>query len=305
MIVLSDHGNGAITGYLNLNVWLLQEGYIALRPGVRTAIRRWLFKRGKTPSWGYRRLARMGFADLAVGRLRGGQLGWVDSLVETIFLSRRDIDWSRTRAYAQGNYGQINLNLKGREPRGVVEGGAEARALEEEIRGKLLALRLGGIADPVVGAVRRADEVYHGPLRPNAPDLLVEMRDPHHHTIGLFDFTSHKLFMKAFSMSGDHRNEGVLFAAGPAVRRSSAPRAASIQDMAPTILRLLGLPVPADMDGRVIEEILEEAAGAPAACAMPVETGAPAPPPQPSESSAYSPQEEAEVLQRLEDLGYL
>jgi predicted AlkP superfamily phosphohydrolase/phosphomutase len=304
LLVLSDHGNGAVTRYLNLNVWLLREGYIALRPGRRTALKRWLFERGKTPAWAYRRLARLGFADVVVKRLRGGQLGRLDRLADLLFLSRRDIDWGGTRAYAQGNYGQVFLNIEGRQPRGIVKPGGEAEALAGEIRSKLLALPDPESGLPLVAAVRGADEVYRGPLRPLAPDLLVEMRDPRHHTLGLFDFTTHKLLAKAFSMSGDHRPEGVLYAGGSGIDGGSVPRGATIADIAPTVLRLLGIPPPADMDGRVLEEILaphlrgQVASGEDGGAS----SGAPS---AASTAPALSPEEEAEVMRRLEDLGYL
>jgi predicted AlkP superfamily phosphohydrolase/phosphomutase len=303
LLVLSDHGNGAVTHYLNLNLWLLREGYVALKPGARVALKRWLFERGKNPAWAYRRLARLGFSELVTRRLRGGQLGRLDRLADFLFLSRRDIDWTRTRAYAQGNYGQLFLNLRGRQPQGPVEPGAEAAALSAEIRSKLLELKSAETGEPLIAQVHEADRLYHGPRRGLAPDLLVELRDPRHHTIGLFDFTTHKLLQRAFSMSGDHRREGVFFACGPAIAAGSTPRSANLCDIAPTVLQLLGVPIPADVDGRVLEEILTEPhrreprhAAAPAAA----ETV-----PAAADSGYASPEEEEEVRRRLESLGYL
>jgi predicted AlkP superfamily phosphohydrolase/phosphomutase len=309
LLVLSDHGNGAITHYLNLNVWLLAEGYIALKPGVRARFKRWLFERGKTPAWGYRRLARLGFADLVVGRMRGGQMGRLDRLAETLFLSRRDIDWTRTRAYAQGNYGQVFLNLRGRQPEGRVAPGPEAEALVEELRAKLLALRWEKTGESLIRAVRLPAELYRGAQAGLAPDLVVEMRDPRHHTLGLFDFTSHKLVERAFAMSGDHIPEGVLYAAGPAIEPGSKPRGARLVDMAPTILHLMGLPIPGDMDGRVLEEILVAAHRTTARGMQPTEKRDGSPAPVGGAESIPLPvlneAEEAEVRQRLKDLGYL
>ena len=60
-----------------------------------------------------------GLGNHRVSRFRGKQDSLMDRLGESIFLSRRHIDWSRTRAYAQGNFGQIFLNLKGRQPNGA------------------------------------------------------------------------------------------------------------------------------------------------------------------------------------------
>jgi predicted AlkP superfamily phosphohydrolase/phosphomutase len=306
LLVMSDHGNGAVTHYLNLNLWLLREGYIVLRPGARVRLKRWLFERGKNPAWAYRRLARLGFADLVQGRLQGGQLGWLDKLTDRLFLSRRDIDWPRTRAYAQGNYGQIFLNLRGRQPQGRVAPGEEAETLTGELRAKLLALVSPETGERLVSEVLLPREVYQGPLSGLAPDLRVTLRDPRHHTVGLFDFTSHKLLMRAFSMSGDHRPEGVLFAGGGPILAGSTPRAASLADLAPTILHLMGIPIPSDMDGRVLEEILSPAARRP-----PVYAQCAAAEPENGAAQAavagepVSEAEEAQVRRRLKDLGYL
>jgi len=56
---------------------------------------------------------------------------------------------------------------------------------------------------------------------------------------------------------GVHRKEGVLMVVGPGIRKGYKIRGARIMDLAPTILHTMGIPVPSDMDGRVLEEIFE------------------------------------------------
>jgi len=58
------------------------------------------------------------------------------------------------------------------------------------------------------------------------------------------------------TISGDHQLEGIIIAAGPAIRRGVALQQASVLDVTPTLLALLGLPVGRDMDGRVLTELL-------------------------------------------------
>ncbi|HWP66716.1 MAG TPA: alkaline phosphatase family protein [Candidatus Limnocylindria bacterium] len=60
-------------------------------------------------------------------------------------------------------------------------------------------------------------------------------------------------------ISGDHRVEGVIIAAGPPIRHGTAAEPPSILDVTPTVLNLLGLPAGRDMPGRVIEEMLTPA----------------------------------------------
>ena len=84
------------------------------------------------------------------------------------------------------------------------------------------------------------------------------------------------------------------------MRKGAAAPQASIVDLAPTILYLLGREIPADMDGRVLEEVL-----APGLLAeRPVVRGEGSGDTR-GTSVDYTPEEEAEVLQRLRDLGYL
>ncbi|MDE2506735.1 MAG: phosphodiesterase, partial [Planctomycetota bacterium] len=75
-------------------------------------------------------------------------------------------------------------------------------------------------------------------------------------------------------------------------------------DLAPTILRLMGIPVPADMDGRVLHELLD-----PAVIAVPAaDVAPPASTPHsamPLAGVAYTDEEDAAIQQRLADLGYL
>src|SRR5205807_238958 len=120
LILMSDHGFGPIEWYVNFNVWLLERGDLALQDSFYVRQKHWFYRRGVTPEWFYGLMAKLGLAGQRVARFRGKQDGPLDRLAEHAFLSRRHIDWSRTKAYAQGNFGQIFLNLKGRQPHGCV-----------------------------------------------------------------------------------------------------------------------------------------------------------------------------------------
>ncbi len=132
-LIISDHGFGPIEHYVNFNVWLLEQGYIALQDSFYVKQKHWFYRRGATPEWIYGVMSRLGLGNHRVSRFRGKQDCLVDRLAESLFLSRRHIDWARTRAYAQGNFGQIFLNLKGRQPNGCVAP-EDARPLLDELK---------------------------------------------------------------------------------------------------------------------------------------------------------------------------
>jgi predicted AlkP superfamily phosphohydrolase/phosphomutase len=162
----------------------------------------------------------------------------------------RGIDWSRTRAYAFGLNG-LYLNLAGRENEGLVQPGAEAQALLAELKAALEATTDPLDGKPAIKYAYRADEVYHGAMRDTGPDIVMGYyrgwRGSNESALGRlteFEFSDNML-----KWSGDHcmaadEVPGILLANRPVLRDEPA-----LVDMAPTILRLFGLPIPADMVG--------------------------------------------------------
>ncbi len=183
-------------------------------------------------------------------------MSWIDRAAESAFLSRKHIDWSRTRAYAQGNFGQIFINQKGRQPHGCVAP-EDARSVIDEIKAKLREIKNPETGRPLVERIYERDEIYDGPFAHLGPDLTVVPADWRYRTIGLYDFTTHKVISEAFGPTGDHRMEGMFIGLGPAFKTGAALEDANLLDIAPTVLHLLGVPVPPDMDGRILHEVLE------------------------------------------------
>jgi predicted AlkP superfamily phosphohydrolase/phosphomutase len=309
LVLMSDHGFGPIEHYVNFNVWLLERGDIALQDSFYVKQKHWFYRRGMTPEWIYGVMSRLGLGSHRVSRFRGKQASLLDRVGESLFLSRRHIDWSRTRAYAQGNFGQIFLNLKGRQPQGCVDP-ADTRPLLDDLRTAIKTILHPETGQPLVEHVYEREELYHGPHAHLAPDLTVVLTDWRYRTIGLHDFTTHRVISPAFGPTGDHRMEGIFIGTGSERRPGAVPRGAELLDIAPTVLHMLGIPVPGDMDGRVLTEILDPAtttredvpihAAALAGAATSAHATASAP-----DDSPYTAEEDAVIQQRLADLGYL
>jgi predicted AlkP superfamily phosphohydrolase/phosphomutase len=204
LMVISDHGFSSFRRGVNLNAWLLREGYLALKAD----------------------------AD--------GTSAWL-----------RDVDWSRTTAYALG-LTAVFVNLRGREEQGIVSPGSEAARLKAS-----LAAKLRGLPDEARGAVAMSEvfdpaAMYTGPYLENAPDLIVGYnagyRTSWDGASGVVAGPVIEDNVKAWS--GDHSIDprqvpGVLFC-----NRPLAAEHPSIVDIAPTALRLFGIEPPAYMDGR-------------------------------------------------------
>jgi predicted AlkP superfamily phosphohydrolase/phosphomutase len=175
------------------------------------------------------------------------------------------VDWSKSRAYSFGFFGNINLNLHGREPQGIVEPGRDAEDLKAELTARLLELADPETGEAIVDAVYRKEELYSGLHLDQAPDVLVVMRDYAYMTRDGYDFNSGQLVgppmrynPNILAHSGNHRLEGILFMAGEGVRPGFNLQGAAITDVAPTLLYLAGAPVPAGLDGQVLWDAFEE-----------------------------------------------
>jgi predicted AlkP superfamily phosphohydrolase/phosphomutase len=304
-LIISDHGFGPIEQYVNFNVWLLEQGLIALKDSFYVKQKHWFYRKGATPEWMYGLMTKFGLGSHRVSRFRGKQDSLMDRLGESFFLSRRHIDWSRTRAYAQGNFGQIFLNLQGRQPTGCVAP-ADVRPLLDDLKAALSTIPHPETGEPLVEHVYERDELYAGPHAGLAPDLTVVLTDWRYRTIGLHDFTTNRMIAPAFGPTGDHRLNGILIASGSPFRTGAKPAEASLLDIAPTVLQLLGITVPGDSDGRVLEELLDHesavAAGQPAFATAFAGANGNAHTPV---DSGYAAEDDAEIKQRLSDLGYL
>jgi predicted AlkP superfamily phosphohydrolase/phosphomutase len=164
----------------------------------------------------------------------------------------RNVDWSRTKAYALG-LGNIYVNLYGREPQGIVQEGEEYEKVVRGIKDGLEALVDEKTGERPVTRVYRREEIYPGYDPVLIPDLrpanALGYRVSWQTTLGgvppdLFDDN-----LKAWS--GDHCSndpalvKGILFSSRKIERDDPG-----IIDLFPTILTALGIPVPEGLDGR-------------------------------------------------------
>ncbi len=166
-----------------------------------------------------------------------------------------DVDWSRTRAYALGLAGMY-LNIEGREAHGIVQQGAEAQALKDELVAKLSDLRDEEKDEVGITELFDTAKLYGGPYLANAPDLLFGFNSGYRISwdcaTGMISGPVFEDNVKAWS--GDHcvdprQVPGVMFCNYPIDDDDPA-----LMDMAPTALRLFGIDPPAHMDGKPLFE---------------------------------------------------
>jgi predicted AlkP superfamily phosphohydrolase/phosphomutase len=253
VVVMSDHGFGPVHSFFLTNNWLASMGLLQFKKSPGTAFKRALFRLGFTPLRMFRIVKALGLGKLR----RQVRFQQKAGLLNRVFLSFDDVDWSRTQAFSIGSFGQVYVNLAGVRPEGIVQPGQEYEELKERIRREALTLRDPRTGEPLVERVYRREEIYSGPYIDRTPDLIVQPQGWQYMAFGHADFGSNKLVEPIIGLSGHHRPDGVLILAGGGVKPDTQVEGASILDLTPTILHALGIDVPEDLDGRVLSEAFE------------------------------------------------
>jgi predicted AlkP superfamily phosphohydrolase/phosphomutase len=149
---------------------------------------------------------------------------------------------------------------------------------------------------PLITKIILREETYQGPYAQNGPDIHLIIDDYNMIAFPLFATDNKIITQQIRGDSGCHRREGIFIAYGKAVNQGGQQAETDILDLAPTILHLMGQPVPRRMDGRVLTEIFR----APTQVSYIDEVDETL-----SESQALSDEETAQVEERLRSLGYL
>ncbi len=298
VLLVSDHGMGRASRFIVLNNLLMQLGFIKLASDPVTRAKAFAFRRGLTLRNVHRMLDLMGMAKHAEYK----NVYSFDPMIKRFFLSFLNVDWQRTSAYSFGrHYGSIYLNVAGREPQGIVSRGSEYERVRDELAEALLSYVDPKLGRPLVGKCLKREDVYSGECLDEAPDLIALPYDESDIFFGLADFGSNRIWDQTYRYSGMHRDHGLFIGKGPEIKRGEAFEGGAVVDLAPTILHLLGLEIPCDMDGSPLlsaftDEFRRE---------FPVRKSPAASLPSGPSERDYSPEEEAEIMGRLRDLGYL
>ncbi len=161
------------------------------------------------------------------------------------------VDWSKTRAWGEGGYyGRVFLNVQGREPQGAIPSSEY-----ESFRGEL-AREIAAIPDEkgrqLSTAVLKPQQLYRQ-VNGVAPDLLVYFDDLRWRSVGTVGLkTLHTFENDTGPDDANHAQEGIFIMAGPGIPPGGARPTPHLMDIAPTLLTLFGLKVPADMQGKPI-----------------------------------------------------
>lgn len=298
--VISDHGFGPTHFFIDLNSWLLREGFLVLKKSPSVAFKKLLWKLGITPNnatrivWPFLRYLSVlkAIAPETTIRKSTGSIS-----IPGMLSLKTDVDWEKTRAYAPAGWSGIYINTKGVRPNGSVNP-EDYDAVRDEIVARWAELKNPKTGEPVGGPVHVNCDMYNGEFSPYGPDVMPLPLNEKHMPVCFFGFTSHEPVYENITLFGNHQMNGILLAHGAGIKPGAQIDGAELIDMAPTILHLLGHPVPDDMDGKVLTDLFADEIAQ-----QPIETmhtdgdGA--------DTHGLTEDEEEELRQKLMGLGYL
>ncbi len=158
-----------------------------------------------------------------------------------------DVDWSRTKAWGEGGYyGRLFINKQGREKNGQVSESEYERFRDDLIR------RIEAIPGPdgrPMGNVAFRPESQYRSVKGVAPDLIVIFGDLHWRSVGTIGNPEVYTFENDTGPDdANHAQQGMYILSHASIKPGRAD--ASLYDVTPTILKLLGHPMPPDLVGR-------------------------------------------------------
>ncbi|HEY7388834.1 MAG TPA: alkaline phosphatase family protein [Bryobacteraceae bacterium] len=261
ILICSDHGFTGTREIVYINSWLEKMGYLTWKPETE--------------------MAEDGSQELESGVYRS--VGF---------------DAAHTKAYAlTASSNGIFINVKGRRDETGIPPQEYDRFRRELIDALLTKCVDPETGEPLITRVTTREEAFWGPNMQNAPDLTLELRD--------FGFVSvrrtNTVYAKRPLILGTHHPEGILLARGAGIRRNARIDPVWLVDIAPTALYAMGLDIPADLQGRVLEEIYTPEHLFAHRSTVGEQTEAAEPVPVP----VGVPDEDVEIIEKMKALGYL
>ncbi len=307
VILVSDHGFGPIKKTFYVNEWLRDRGLLRIKglrdDGIITRL-------GRGVEWFYRTLGK------ALGKLPfvTSVIRFMNDIIgferirkyayEYISAERLEgrVAWRKTQAFGgvhSPHFGQVYINVKKRRPRGSVKP-EEREFFRDAIIEDLRELRDPETGEPFRVEAYASEELYMGEHLDEAPDIIFLVEG------GTIEVDAKVGEGKVFAegapftgWTGTHTRDGVFIARGPSVVKGRRLGEADILDVAPTILRLFGVPVPKDVDGRPLDEIFDKTSDFGEREEITTPSGAEA------ASRGLSDEEKALIEARLRRLGYI
>jgi predicted AlkP superfamily phosphohydrolase/phosphomutase len=266
VFIVSDHGFGPLRKTFFVNRWLRKKKYLRVKGIKKDSI-----------------LGRIGHGVEYVYRVLGWILGRVPGVTKLLsgikdiiglekllkltydYLSKDKLEnrvaWKRTKAFSSvhsPHFGQIYINKKGKMPRGIVKK-RDVGKIREWIIEDLKELRDPNTDEPINLEIFRSEEIYNGQHLEDAPDIIFMIEDG---TIEIDATVEDGEYLRSGNpltgWTGTHTRNGIIIANGPHIKKGATILNSEIYDLTPTVLHLYGIPIPEDIDGKVLLDLFDK-----------------------------------------------
>ncbi len=252
IIIMSDHGFGKYLKDVNINEWLKQKEYLKIKTSHSAKMKKILISLGIDTD----RLIKIA---LKIGGAKLSDILPFDlkkKVLDATSYTWKDINWKKTKAYSFGYYGSIFLN---KENLKITKNKNEHDLVRKEINEQLQELKDPETDEKVVDEIWFKEDIYKGKKTNLLPDISFSMKNFSYASSMTFAFPSGNIFSDPKTLkSGEHRLYGTFIIYGNGIKRGNVVKNVEIIDLAPTILSLMNIEPPKDMDGKVLQEVLEK-----------------------------------------------
>jgi predicted AlkP superfamily phosphohydrolase/phosphomutase len=278
-MIVSDHGFGRYEKNFYLNKVLEEHGLLFRERSAKKVASRGLSTRKVIDA--ARKLDVLGLEGRVPHRFREKLARGIDSALAV------PIDMDRTLAYAAARSAE-SVFIADHVP------ASQRDEVASRVIEALEAARDPESGEPIIDRALRREDVYDGSELHRIPDILIDFGERPYVASDRLAASSIVERLPASGGGGRHRRYGILLALGPGIGGGEI-EGANIVDLAPTALHAMGLPVPDDMDGRVLTELFSDGRVIASAGAASSD----------SSEVVYTPEEEAAIQASLENLGYM
>ncbi len=269
IFLISECGAGPLISGVQINTLLQKEGFLTYKNSTRASSEKIKTKKESLTTTGnsfmrnkvaeFRKNAQ-GYIPKSLFYFANKNMHWLKSWIQT-YLAGSDIEWNKTQAFSRGKEGDIFINLKSRDPNGIVN-----QNDYENVRDQIIK-KLSSLVDPLTGEkainkIYKREELYSGPYLEFAPDLLIEwVNDAYMPTEN--DKNKDSIFVERWRenmnwpTSGSHRQKGILLVKGPGIAKNKKIENARILDMTPTWLHLMNISTTEVFEGDIIPGLLD------------------------------------------------
>lgn len=255
-LLMSDHGFSVYEGTFHVNQWLREKGFLRLSSSGSRAHpyqHRFVEELDKAQSRNKMLFSLPGSLAQFLRRLGFEKMyRTIEKYIPVRIHTQMAVDYTKTYAFCPTfELSGIYLNLVSRFENGIVET-KDAGRLKNEIISQLKRLKNPATGEDAFCNVLDSQEVYSGGKMKFAPDILIVPSN---------FFVTHGLFVKNMFNKNPinfHSASGIFLAYGRGVKSGQRISGAKIYDIAPTILHTFDIPIPEDIDGRVLKEVFSE-----------------------------------------------